>query len=187
MWEQPYTVPMACSVRAANRQVRPLSAPAPRWKCRGEPVLETHTVLSGQECTMRYLSISSRPSSGDASTRRTRYFQRAPTVREVLPAYAAGRLDGKPFGGRVGRSRGLGGNPTSWRVERAFVDNKSEQARAYTVPGPVGQPEVGMRREFWSNSEACIYGSSALFRSDRSSASTSRRQAALGYGKKAMT
>lgn len=177
----PYTVPTALEDRAQQRR-RPFSAPygpvaapdlRPHLTGRGVPVHEEHRVLTANNA-MRYLSIVSVELSPFAEPGK-RIVRTFPQVIHV-PAFRrvpCGRMDGKPFGGRVGRSRGLGGNPTAWRADGVSTAWESECSRSFSLrPGRpatpaapsnallVGMPPVGMRTEAWSLTEGCIYGAS---------------------------
>lgn len=91
-------------------------------------------MLTGNNST-NYVSIVRRKpgmvNPADPSTKpRTTKFKPRVHVPEWQPM-PRGRMDGKDMGGRVGRSRGLGGNPTAWRSEGFQDYGVSEYALSF--------------------------------------------------------
>ena len=105
-------------------------------------IYETHTVLQADR-VLNYVSVTSRqprhfmnPSAPEAGSdeRRLRSFSpRAPRPEGGFHPPMRGPLGGR---GRVGRSRGLGGNPIAWRPEGPDPEGgdagRSEHQRAFT-------------------------------------------------------
>ncbi len=153
---EPGTIASATARRAADRfNWRPASAPAVPTQVVPVPILEEHRVIgAAQYLSIDYISPSASRHLPPLHTRHIRPTQHPPNM---LPARAAGRLDGKPFAGRVGRCRGLGGNPTAWRPMPAQMSTESR--RSFGLPNtlPANLPGVGMRTDVWSKSDACIY------------------------------
>ena len=88
-----------------------------------------------------------------------RNFKSRTHVRGFQPI-PAGRMDRKGMGGRIGRSRGLGGNPTAWRSEGLLNYGQSEYLRSFQKRDSQAGYGVGIPTEVWSSSENCIFGSS---------------------------
>lgn len=143
---------------------------------RPSPIYETHRIHQAN-CVLNYLSISEQrprhfhnPSalSGKNAARADpagrlavyTFAPRPPHVPEWRPR-VRGPVDGR---GRVGRSRGLGGNPTAWRTEgpdpEAHDYGVSEQQRAYPPRLPPAGPGVnggGIPTEVWTGTEHCVH------------------------------
>ena len=129
-----YSTPMATAQRAL---VRPQSAMRPPVVGfgRAAPTFEDHHVLPVQGGHATYVSITKRKpgmvNPDDPSTHpRTQSFKPHAHITGWR-AMPQGRMDGKDMGGRIGRSRGLGGNPVAWRSEAPARYGQSEYLRSY--------------------------------------------------------
>lgn len=130
---------------------------------RPPPVFETHTVYATTN-VLHYMSIvhhTPGPERDDLPP----YVQRFRTVvrKPRWVPVPCGRTDGKDMGGRVGRSRGLGGNPTAWRSEGRSGESVGEHRHAFrpaTALPRIDDDQVvgGMRTDVWARTEGAIYG-----------------------------
>ena len=127
---------------------------------RPEPIFEEHRVLATSN-VLRYLSIEQRR-PGPLPLPMVQHFNASRRPVTPFQPRPFGRLDGKGFGGRVGRSRGLGGNPIAWRHEGPIEVPYSEYGRAFS---PIANRRgaghqvlgVGMRTEVFAGTESAIH------------------------------
>ena len=153
---RPMSAPTSTSTNPSPEDYAMLGMPP----VRARPIFEEHRVAVANNC-LHYMSIKSTP-PGPATPHSPASLQMFKTIvrspRSELRA--SGRLDGKGYGGRIGRCRGLGGNPVAWRPEGFPNLDLSEYKRSYVPrpPSPRSAAGVGMRTEVWSGSEGAVYG-----------------------------
>ena len=145
-------------------RTRPQTAPNMALGMQGgrpPPVFERHEVYATTN-VLHYMNITHYtpgPERYDLPPY-VQHFQMVVRKPRWVPV-PCGRPDGKIMGGRVGRSRGLGGNPIAWRPEGPSVGPMSEQKRSFRPATALPRlPDfAGTRTDVWSRTEGCIHGS----------------------------